>query len=83
MSSDGILRIYTVYDHPADFPKDYVVRVWEMRGGEPHKTNEGHRSPDLDIVRSWIEWHAHRYGVGVVRIERDANDDPVILENWI
>lgn len=94
---DEPLRLFVIYDHPTDYPDHYLVRQWLVRrfdptesvhlktdivwaGGVPY-LNEPVDPPytfdDLDSARE------HARGHGRVRLARNANDDPKILECWI
>lgn len=67
------LPIWVVYDHPSDFPDDYVARLWQ--GESPTDTVISHA--DLRSVRLelWMK--------GLVRLDRAEGDDPKILETWL
>jgi hypothetical protein len=71
--------MFTVYERPRDYPDKFVVRRWWI-GKDP-----GRPIPDpdwfyladtLDEVRAHVPRHC-------VRLERDPNDDPKIVEVWI
>jgi len=68
------LSIWTVYDHPRDYPHCYVAR--QFRGEQP--TNSVIISADLEKLRAVLLAE-----MGLTRLERSANDDPVILETWL
>lgn len=76
MPRQTAVLLYVIYDHPRDFPEEYVCRRWELdqlldEGLDPflHSTSleEIRRQlpPDLVKIRPW------------------GHDDPVILEIWI
>jgi hypothetical protein len=68
---DG-LNIWTVYDHPLDYPNSFVARRWAMNV----PTADVIVSPSLDRVRASLP-------PGLYRMNRNPNDDPKIVEVWI
>lgn len=68
------LSIWTVYDHPRDYPHCYVAR--QFRGEQP--TNSVIISADLGKLREVL-----LVEMGLTRLERDERDDLVILETWL
>lgn len=65
--------IWTIYDHPLDHPRWFVVRVWygEVPGEMCVRVN-------LDMARkaAWC--------MGAeVKLPRSADDDDKIVESWI
>jgi hypothetical protein len=72
----GILNIWTIYDHPADFPDGFVARRFKVMGGVPLVTDDIVQG-DLSIIRG-IFW-----GCGLHCIERDATDEAQIVESWL
>jgi hypothetical protein len=75
--------MWTVYDHPLDNPQNYVARLWLCGPEGPRATQHVLADPDLDALREQVRASAARLGVGVVRIARTPDDDPVILETWL
>jgi DNA-binding transcriptional LysR family regulator len=67
------VRLYTIYDHPRDFPDWYVVRAWE--GDRPDGLVAF--SDDLAVLRAMLA------GQGLTCIPRNYGDDPVIVETWL
>jgi len=74
-----MLNIWTVYKNPTDYPGQYAARRWVL----DQRTDDVYANESLDMVRTWIDYSARRHGVIPVRLERDTNDDPAVLENWI
>jgi len=72
MKSDLPL-LYTIYDHPFDYPKEFVCRVW--RGMVADKDLFA-RGETLEEVRKQIP-------PGAVNIGRLPGDDFKIKECWI
>ena len=73
MDREPPLRIWTIYDHPIDYPDCWVARLFE--GTEP--TGSIVCSTDLEMVRHEM------FMMGLVCMPRDEDDDPKILENWL
>lgn len=72
----GILSIWTVYDHPADFPHSYVARRFEINEGGAHPTN--------DIVQGELEMIRKSFSTcGLVCLTRDDADEAQIIESWL
>ena len=70
-----VLNIWTVYEHPKDYPNNYVVRRWS--GDKP--TDDVDVFLSLQHARDYIKFHTP----ADVCIGRSPNDDPCILECWI
>jgi hypothetical protein len=72
------LSIWTVYDHPRDYPDRYVARQFIVTAGEAEPTLNVIMATDLETLRATLlnELHMHR-------IPRSERDDPVIVETWI
>lgn len=67
------LSIWVVYDHPTDWPDYFVAREWI--GEQPGNMVTLER--DLDRLRDRLR------RMGLTRLERNEEDDPVILETWL
>lgn len=72
-----VLRQYTIYCRPSDFPHWYVLRGWSIR---PHLLP----MPD-DNVRLSTTLEGARLGLpqGLVCLGRQPDDDPTIVETWM
>ena len=68
------LSLWTVYDHPSDYPHCFVARRFEM--DEP--TNDVITGGTLAQVRAQLGL----LGVSV-RLEREPGDDENIVEVWL
>ena len=70
------LVMFTVYDHPRDYPDSYVVRRWLIGAGEvtadPEPTCV---TPSLELARASIP-------DGLYLLHRHRDDDPSIVETW-
>lgn len=72
-TSRGLLNIWTVYDHPKDFPNSFVARRFEM----DKITDDVIEAATLDALREKFA------NCGLVCLTRHPNDDPCILETWL
>ena len=68
------LAMWTVYDHPADYPDHYVARKW-LCGKELEATDEILLDADLDALRKRIPPFLYC-------MPRQEGDDPKIVEVW-
>lgn len=66
--------MWTIYDHPRDYPKKFVVRVWYGLVGEPERTLH-------DSLNDARESIIARGGSGFFSPSPD--EDPCIVETWI
>jgi hypothetical protein len=81
----GVLNVWTVYDHPKDFPDTYVARRFEVgRSAElgPSESVSPRRTDDivqgeLQIIRESFK-HC-----GLTCFIRNEGDDPNIVESWL
>lgn len=74
----GVLVMWTIYDHPTDFPHYYVARKWEIgHGPEPVKTESVIFETDLTLLRT------HLAKRGYTCLPRDESDEPQIVETWL
>jgi len=71
-----MLTIWVIYDHPWDFPNNWVVRahVVTAKGNEPQ--NACVVCGSLDEARSAIPY-------GLVCVPRTTEDDTKIYETWM
>jgi hypothetical protein len=79
MSEKTAMEMFVVYKRPRDYPDKFVVRRWWV-GKTP-----GHPDPDSDwfyLGETLEEVRAH-VPEWCVRLERDPNDEPQIVEVWI
>jgi hypothetical protein len=70
------LPMWTIYDHPSDYPAGYVARQWLIQGGTVVSTDVLLYSSEVEPIRRQLS------AVGLVRVPRSDGDDPVILETW-
>jgi len=72
------LILYTIYDHPKDFPHHYVVR--------PHAVTPGDVMPHgfSCLYNTLEEARADCIDNGAdTCLMREPDDDPVIIETWL
>lgn len=73
------LFIYTVYDHPLDYPNSYVVKKWMCNVNPPvQDANFLIEGKDLELIRDMLVIE-----MGLTLLPNDPIDDEVILENYI
>lgn len=66
--------IWTIYDHPADYPQHFVVRVWYGLAQEFH----------VEIFSDLASARRHVLKAGAsINLHRRAEDKPAIVESWI
>ncbi len=75
--SENALAIWTIYHRPRDMPGvEWCVRRWLIM--------DGRSTPDLVAVPAkTLEAARQMVPPGLVRLDRLAEDDPVIVETWI
>jgi hypothetical protein len=71
------LSIWSVYDHPDDFPESYIAKRFELHAGEVYSTNDFMIHHDLGLLRHRLE------RCGLFCIPRYDDDDPKIVETWV
>ena len=71
------LVMWTIYDHPRDYPDSFVARKFLIAGGAPTPTSEIILSTSLDKLRAIM------VGRGLSCITRSPGDDPVVVETWL
>jgi hypothetical protein len=71
-SRRGKLSAWTIYDHPSDFPDDYVARRFE------------YDQPTSDMIVGELDQMRKAFlRAGLVCMTRDQKDDPKIVETWL
>ena len=75
---EDVLTIWTIYHRPRDLPRfPYVARASFIRSGEPIRQSDAFFGGDtLAQVREFLPR-------GLTRLNRSADDDPVIVEAWL
>jgi hypothetical protein len=73
----GVLSMWTIYDHPRDFPDSYVARRFEVTEEGSFPTTDTIVGHELESLRlTMIE-------AGLVTIGRDESDESQIIETWL
>jgi len=71
------LEIWTIYDHPKDYPDRFVARRHDVDGAGPVATDHVITAPDLATLRKAM------IVLGLTCLTRQEEDDPVIVETWM
>jgi len=72
------LQLWTVYDHPRDFPRGFIARRYDVFPAGPVRTGHVVAGPSLEELREVLT------GMGLARLQtRSPDDDPGIVEVWI
>jgi hypothetical protein len=72
----GALAIWTIYDHPRDYPHGFVARKHEAIGGQSVTT-------DVMLIAELEELRRIFGDAGLVCVPRADNDDIKIVESWV
>jgi hypothetical protein len=70
------LSMWTVYDHPSDYPDCFVARLSLISRAGIVTTRETITAATLEELRGKLP-------PGLYRLNRDPLDDPVIVEIWL
>jgi hypothetical protein len=73
--ADDSLNGWTIYDHPLDYPNQFVARRWDFLTGKP--------STEIIVADSLAELRTYFASIGLVTMLRQPEDDSVIIETWI
>lgn len=76
-SPSGALAIWTVYDHPSDFPKHVIARKFYVGMDRLYASNELVKASTLGEVR--VDMRRR----GLYCMQRHPSDDAKIVETWI
>ena len=71
------LAMWTIYDHPTDFPDHFVAREWLVSGRGAWPSGMVIWAATLNEVRLEL------LSYGLTCLERSAEDDPAIVETWL
>lgn len=74
---DGNLPIWTVFDHPSDFPNHYVARRFIASKSGSEATEKVIVTLSLEALRMILQ------SAGLVVMMRAESDDPKIVESWL
>jgi hypothetical protein len=76
MTRSDVLTIWTVYRDPTDYPG-----MWVLRG---HDVTASGSAPRRDcFISDTIEAVHRALPPGLVRLDRNLEDDPKIVETWV
>lgn len=76
--SEAFITMYTIYDHPSDYPNVFVARRWVI----PRDNTPAY--PELDVLTAdTLDELRQKMPPDFTCIRRDANDDPKIVEVWL
>jgi hypothetical protein len=71
------LSIWTIYDHPTDYPHAFVARRHEVQAEGSTPTSDLLMSTDLEAIRTRMRaW-------GLYCLNRQSGDVPCIIESWL
>lgn len=70
------LSVWTVFDHPTDYPEVFIARKWLLVSGVAVATSETVTGPTLQSVRDQIPAGLHCFA-------RSPEDDVYIVESWL
>jgi hypothetical protein len=76
---DVLMSVWTVYDHPLDFPEHIVARRFEIIIGElePRPTPDVYLADDVEMLQQ------HFTRIGLAFLARVEADDPKIMGIWL
>jgi hypothetical protein len=70
------LRLWTIYEHPLDYPHHFLVRLFEVNEGGIVQAVVGTLVNSLEEARAEMPW-------GLACLHRQEGDDPSIVETWL
>jgi hypothetical protein len=76
MIQERCLHMWTVYDHPSDYPDGYIARLFIIDSRNPRATSVSVTAPTLEEVRKLLP-------PGLYRLHRSPEDEPQIVETWL
>jgi hypothetical protein len=71
------LTAYAIYDHPKDHPRFWVVREWQL------VTSESHPLAGPVCLANSLEEARAMMPAELVRLGRNPQDDPCLVETWL
>jgi len=72
-----VMSMWTVYDHPTDYPRHFVARRFVVLGGGLFgPTDDARFATTLSELRTMLPR-------GLYRLDRMPDDDPKVLEVWL
>ena len=73
---EGSFALFTIYEHPLDYPRHYVVRRWFVEAGKEVADIVPRIADTLEEVRVFVP-------DGRVRTLPRSTDDPTVVEVWL
>jgi hypothetical protein len=73
----GALSMWTVYERPKDYSCGFVARRFEVTGLGPQPTPMTIKCLKLAPIREKLT------RAGLVRLDRNEEDEPKIVETWL
>jgi len=70
--------MWTVYDHPKDYPDKYVARRFDVGRDGTKMSNSIIIAGDLEVLRTILAIEMQ-----LTCLPRSKDDDAVILETWV
>lgn len=83
MSRCNELDMWTVYDHPKDYPHDFIARRHVLNTGVAVDKPMAKATSDTIIARDLEQIRKQLRGAGLVCIPRMEGDEPQIVEVWL
>lgn len=77
MTDRSTLSMWTVFDHPTDYPRHFVARRSAITAGQVVITDEVMAFENLETLRANLEMR------GLTKLMRHPDDDPKIMEVWL
>jgi hypothetical protein len=69
----------SVYESPENYPGKFVAIAKYLS----YKTHEWKTDPEPLVSCSYHHLHSELKHMGMIRVNRQEDDDPSILENWV
>jgi hypothetical protein len=73
----GALSMWTVYERPRDYACGFVARRFEITRDGPKPTQMTLKCLELEPIREKLA------NAGMVRLDRNPEDEPQIVETWV
>lgn len=72
------LSMWTVYDHPSDYPEKFVARRFDVDKDGARPSASIIVAPDLETLRGILLCEMR-----LTCLTRNEGDDPCIVETWL
>ena len=76
------ITIWTIYDHPADYPHHFVVRSWRVAEADGCSCVVV-LVPGVGYIANTLDEAREKIPPGLSNVERMADDDGVVVESWL